>query len=613
MSTAASRSLSPAGGPLSLGLAALLIGSLGVIPVARADRAPDSHVLIVAQNKSLDQGVRALRFADDDGAKYWELFSRTAAKVSLLTVLDPETARLHPVAARKARVPWLRNLRQEVRRIAAAVKRANKRGRKTAFTFIYVGHGNVAKDGEGYVNLQDVRLKRSELFHEIVDQVPASTVHLIIDACKSFFLVTRGPGDWRDDRSGRSYGDEVKAFLARGTLSAHPHVGAILSTSGDEDVHEWSALRAGVFSHQLRSGLRGAADINGDGRIEYSEVGAFIAAANRRVVHQRARIRAFVRAPAASRHATLFNAGRAGAGRALRLELGKQRRGRFSVEDDRGVRLVDLNKAPGLRLRLALEPGRRYFVRYGRLESIVPRRARGILALKSLERGPASSDPRGSVDMAYRNDLFAVAFGLSFYEGYLATSELPAVTFDASAADEVGDDLTASWGLRLDLSYALSPVVLDDNTGAQHTVSLGARKAVWGPIYLALRAELGYSAHDEDGLSYGWLRPALLGGVGISWRALTWLELALEADAGYQALIQTGGTGEADPSGAKFGTQLLVSVRPWRRLPQLGLELRAGIFGHTVTETDQVKSGDLGTIEKVSALPELALGLSWGF
>ena len=147
MSTTASRSLSLAHGPLSLGLAALLISSLALSPRAHADRAPDNHVLIVAHNKSLDQGVRALRFADDDGAKYWELFSPTAARISLLTVLDPETARLHPDAAREARVPWLRNLRQEVGRIAAAVKRANKRGRKTAFTFIYVGHGNVAKDG----------------------------------------------------------------------------------------------------------------------------------------------------------------------------------------------------------------------------------------------------------------------------------------------------------------------------------------------------------------------------------------------------------------------------------------------------------------------------------
>ena len=70
---------------------------------------------------------------------------------------------------------------------------------------------------------------------------------------------------------------------------------------------------------------------------------------------------------------------------------------------------------------------------------------------------------------------------------------------------------------------------------------------------------------------------------------------------------------QADPSGAKFGTQLLISVRPWRRLPRLGLELRGGIFGHAVTETDLDRDGNARTTEKVSALPELAFGLSWGF
>ena len=158
-----------------------------------------TYVLVVANNRSLDKSVKPLRFADDDGARYWELFSGWSRRVSLLSVLDPETARVHPGAARAARVPWMRNLKAEVARIRADVMRDNEAGLRTRFMFIYVGHGNVDTRGEGYINLQDSRLGRGQLFKDVIDAVPAGVIHLIIDACKSFFLVSRGPDQWQDD------------------------------------------------------------------------------------------------------------------------------------------------------------------------------------------------------------------------------------------------------------------------------------------------------------------------------------------------------------------------------------------------------------------------------
>jgi len=561
-------------------------------------------VLVVAHNESLDPGVRPLRFADDDGARYWELFSEVTANVSLLAVLDPDTARIHPAAARTAQVPWMRNLRQAVDRIAQKVRRENRAGKRTAFTFVYVGHGNVAQDGEGYVNLQDIRLRRRDLFREVVDRVPAGTVHLIIDACKSFFLVSRGPGDWRDDRSGNTYREEVKAFLSRTTLETHPHVGAILSTSGDEDVHEWSAFRSGVFSHQLRSALGGAADINNDGRVEYSEVGAFIAAANRRVVHQRARLRPFVRPPPAQLHAALFETNHSRGG--LRLELGAQVTGRVSLEDERGVRVADLNKSPGLVLQLALAPDHKYFVRHRGEEAVVPRGSSGLLSLAALERGPASaSPPRGSVDQAYRNDMFSVPLSRSFYDGYLAMTDMPAVSFSTEES-EPSPTLPGPWSM--DLSYLLCAPALEVYDGLQHTIAVGIRRDLLGPLYLSGRIELGLSRHamgDDDRLSL--IRPALLLGAGLRWSLLRQrLDLALELNAGYQALITTV-KDELDPASAKFGSQVLVTIRPWRRLPRLGLMLRAGLYGQVLTLT-----GSQGPEERFYALPEGGVGLVWG-
>jgi hypothetical protein len=577
----------------------VLIAALLATAPAGAEPRDSDYVLIVAQNRSLDVGVPALRFADDDGARYWELFSQIAPRrVSLLAVLDPDTARTHPEAAQVARVPWMRELRAEVQQIRRAVQADNRAGRRTRFTFIYVGHGNVGRDGEGYVSLQDLKLRRQDLFREIVDAVPAGAIHLIIDACKSYFLVSRGPEEWRDDRSGRTYGNAVRAFLDHATLDAHPHVGVIVSTSGDEEVHEWSALHSGVFSHQLRSALSGGADINGDGRVEYSEVGAFIAAANQRVTHQRARLRPFLRPPAADRHAALFEPRRAAG---PQLELEARARGRFSLEDDRGVRWVDLNKALGSVLRLALPADRRYFILHNATESVLPAGRRGVVRLASLGRSPARSESRGSVDLAYRSDLFAVPLSFSFYEGYLATTDLPTVRFATPLDDSPTEG--SRLPLRLDLGYGLSPVVLDMLGGLQHSVALGARIGLRRPLYLAARAELGVSSHEIDALSYRLLRVAVLGGAGLSWRLASWIELALQLDVGYQALVQLG-RDNSDTAGAKVGSQVFATLHPWSREARLGLTLRFGYYGNVVTVAGS---------KRVYALPEGGLGVSWAF
>ncbi|HEY1585905.1 MAG TPA: hypothetical protein VGH63_09480, partial [Polyangia bacterium] len=64
-----------------------------------------TYAVIIAENRSLDPGVKPLQFADDDGAKTWELFQLFADRTALFVVLDADTARLHPDAARNAESP----------------------------------------------------------------------------------------------------------------------------------------------------------------------------------------------------------------------------------------------------------------------------------------------------------------------------------------------------------------------------------------------------------------------------------------------------------------------------------------------------------------------------
>ena len=587
--------------PLALAPAlALALLALAPSPPALAQNKATSertYVLVVAHNRSVDATVKPLRFADDDGARYWELFSGWSQRVALLSVLDPETARVHPEAARAARVPWLRNLKAEVARISAEVKRDNEAGLRTRFMFIYVGHGNVDKNGEGYINLQDQRLPRRELFKQVIDAVPAGVIHLVIDACKSFFLVSRGPETWQDDRVGRSYGAEIRAFLARDTLRARPHVGAILSTSGDEEVHEWSALRSGVFSHQLRSALSGAADINGDGRIEYSEVGAFITAANHRVKHQRARLRPFVKPPSADRSAPLLDLDRA-TDRVL-LYLPPAHAGRFSVEDERGVRHADLHKSGDGGVRLALAQNRRYYIRHGDEESVLPPSSRGDVDLDRLERGPARSDPRGALDATYRKDLFALPLSRSFYQGYVATSDLPGVSFSLTPRQRPAQAL----GLDLSLGYAVSPVLLDDLPGGvQHNLAVALKKDLGQLFRLGLRAEMGASSAEQDGLDSSLYRVAVLAEGGLRLALAPWLSLGIEAALGYQASFlrqvdtRSGKENNSDDAGGlKFGSRLSATLLPWGQASRLGLLLHGGVFGHLVRVT-----GDT----RINALPE---------
>jgi uncharacterized caspase-like protein len=48
-----------------------------------------------------------------------------------------------------------------------------------------------------------------------------------------------------------------------------------MASASNTQAHEWDDYQTGVFTHELLSGLRGGADVNGDGRVEYSEMAAF--------------------------------------------------------------------------------------------------------------------------------------------------------------------------------------------------------------------------------------------------------------------------------------------------------------------------------------------------
>jgi hypothetical protein len=165
-----------------------------------------------------------------------------------------------------------------------------------------------------------------------------------VDACYSYLLVgERGPGGERR---------KVEGFSAVSELGRRKNLGLLLSTSSGNESHEWGAFQAGIFSHEVRSGLYGAADLDGDGSITYAEIASFLDRANQAIVNEKFRPRVFARASAAS--AQLLDL-RTGLGRSLALD-GDFPSAHYLIEDQRGVRFMDFHNAKGRGLRL-VRPG----------------------------------------------------------------------------------------------------------------------------------------------------------------------------------------------------------------------------------------------------------------
>ncbi len=374
------------------------------------------YALVVANNQSLDGSRAALQFADDDGASFFELLEPQVDEAFLLAVLDAETQRRHPGLASRARPPSRRELVAAVEQLARRMAADRAAGKRPVLYFIYAGHGQKNQAGEGSITLLDGLFGRTDLFDQVISRLPAAFIHLIVDACDSYsFVHARGALP-----TGPSHAAAVTTRLSSLELDRHPQLGLVLSTSREQESHEWSAIRAGVFSHQVRSALSGAADVNGDGKVEYTELAAFVAAANQGVAEARGRVDLLARPPALDRAVSLVDIRRSTRQGYLLLPQGLS--GRLWVEDERGVRAAELNKQKDRMAVMALPVGRRYYLRGEKLEAPFEiSRAGAVVDAGALAWGALPLAARGPVEDAYQARLFSVPFGPAFYRGYVAS------------------------------------------------------------------------------------------------------------------------------------------------------------------------------------------------
>jgi len=441
---------------------ALAIVLLGVAWCGRAGAEERRYALIIGHNgPPAGEGSERpspLRFADDDALAFYELRLELGDEAILLASPDADTRRRYPQSVDAVRPPTLAALDAAMAHLAAKMQADARAGRTSVFFFFYSGHGASGADGQAALTLLDGSLSRRMLYERVLDRAPADVIHLFVDACHAEAVVRPRDGDARPVPLSQ---DDVAAYVSQATLGRYRQVGVAIASSDDASAHEWDLYQSGVFTHEVISALRGAADINGDGRVEYSELAAFLAAANREVQDPRARLQAIVKAPVSTPRAPLSDLAAArGTGRLTKIVAAPES---FSVEDAMGIRLADGRPEPGFSMSITLPANRQLFVRRGDQEAELLLQPGADSPLAALAFRARSLSTRGAVESSLRAGLFLTPYGPAYYRGYVDREDsvaVPVAPTIALLADPPVDQLARPSRSLVRTSLAAAAAVL---------------------------------------------------------------------------------------------------------------------------------------------------------
>lgn len=421
----------------------------------RAQARPTSYALIIGNNAPPQGSVETLatlRYADDDAARYFQFFGRFADEIRVFSVLDGDSQRRYPEVAAQARPPSWAELQTAVRELGVRVKADAARGDEPVVYFAFSGHGSQSPDGSFFLALVDGQLTKKKLYDDVLTLLEPAFVHLFIDACHSESIVGgRGkPGREVDVPTAPVGPHEAQLAFQMRLPERFARVGAMMATTADQQAHEWSRIESGVFTHEVLSGLSGAADVNGDGLIEYTELKAFIAAANRNIPDPRATPRVVGMPPRLNIHAPILALANLKASGFL---SGRFPFGHFYVELESGQRLLDAHLAAEQQSTVALPEGRVFLVAKDEEVELLIRAGQTVRA-DSLKLSQRSEAPRGSVGASLSKALFESPYGTTYYNGYIDSRGETPVIFRVAA------DPNASKGDPLSQDKLLAGVTL---------------------------------------------------------------------------------------------------------------------------------------------------------
>jgi hypothetical protein len=208
-------------------------------PAALAGPGPHAYAIVVGSNAG-GAGQQALRFAESDA----EQIQAVLLEVGHFDA-DRITVLAHPDSARVMAV---------IDEVAGKVRADDARGEPSQVVFYYSGHARA-----NAINLGDEELSLATL-RERIRALPATLTIVVLDACQSGAFA-------------RSKGAERAADFSYNSVSKLTQKGlAVMASSTSQELSQESdELRASYFTHSLVSGLRGAADVDGDGRVSLDE------------------------------------------------------------------------------------------------------------------------------------------------------------------------------------------------------------------------------------------------------------------------------------------------------------------------------------------------------
>ena len=196
---------------------------------------------IAIGNNAGDEGEETLRWAENDAA-------RTHALLVELGDVAPEDAVLLRGADADAVRAALRGLREKLARAQA----------RDAVVFAYFsGHGDA-----GSLHLAGTRLGLQEL-EQLLRETRAATLVTVIDACRD-----EQPAGVRNKGARHDKPFDIQLRRDNGRTGRV----TITSAGRNEVAQESDQLRSSFFTHHLLSGMRGAADRDGDRQVNLDEL-----------------------------------------------------------------------------------------------------------------------------------------------------------------------------------------------------------------------------------------------------------------------------------------------------------------------------------------------------
>jgi len=307
-------------------------------PATRAEAAVERFALVVGANQgSADRPV--LQYALSDA----ERFARVLAELGGVSAANTVVLRQ----------PRLRELEAALDSLRARVGTAARGGAaRTELVVYYSGHA----DEKGLLLGEDRYSYRS--LRDRLDEVPADVKIAVLDACASG-AITRLKG-----------GRQQQPFLVDESSAMKGHA-FLTSSSATEAAQESDRIKGSYFTHFLLSGLRGAADVSGDGRVTLNEAYQFAFAET---------LGRTVDTKGGPQHPS-YDINLSGTGdvvmtdlreTAATLVLGEALDGRFLVRNARQELVVELYKPYGRTVELGIEPGS-YEVRLERDAALLAR------------------------------------------------------------------------------------------------------------------------------------------------------------------------------------------------------------------------------------------------